>query len=379
MNPLADASAHKVATTLERTIVPDPIPADAEKVLPYELARYEENGYGKWSYGPGLAAERRLDLMPAGVRRRGGRRRRQAPALLRHHRHPHHRRAVAGPGDLLRLQGLSLVGLLGRHALHAPRARRGRADGQRPAPARSRSTSASPWATRATTPSTTSCAGTSTSSTASASTPTPGSKAGDVRRTARRVPRRLRGGRARPGHPLVPGARQPRPLLDGLPAGRRLPAQDLRRRGDPRTSATSSRIRSGPDSRGFYMGCLDGRTPYGDIFGIGPVAGFPTPPKVLAADPDRRSLTKSEWMSEFFDDLVEPEGHGFDEADRRRRLRLLRVRAEGRTCRSGSSSLDDTSATTTPTTTATGTSRSTRSGTTGSSASWTAARPTACS
>ncbi len=49
MNLLADASAPKVATTLERTIVPDPIPADAEKVFPYELAKYEENGYGAWS------------------------------------------------------------------------------------------------------------------------------------------------------------------------------------------------------------------------------------------------------------------------------------------------------------------------------------------
>ena len=53
-------------TTLDRTIVPDPIPKDAEKVLPYELAKYEQNGYGAWSWGPGLPAERRLDLMPPG-------------------------------------------------------------------------------------------------------------------------------------------------------------------------------------------------------------------------------------------------------------------------------------------------------------------------
>ncbi len=70
----------------------------------------------------------------------------------------------------------------------------------------------------------------------------------------------------------------------------------------------------GPDSRGFYMGCLDGRTPYGDIFGIGPVADFAAPPKVLAADPDRRSLAKSEWMSEFFTTASSLKGHGFDAA-----------------------------------------------------------------
>jgi metallophosphoesterase (TIGR03768 family) len=68
----------------------------------------------------------------------------------------------------------------------------------------------------------------------------------------------------------------------------------------------------GPDSRGFYMGCLDGRTEQGDIFGLGPVADFATPPKVLAADPDRRSLTKSEWMAEFFETSSTPRGHGFD-------------------------------------------------------------------
>ncbi|HEY5169828.1 MAG TPA: hypothetical protein VIK03_10610, partial [Thermoleophilia bacterium] len=71
----------------------------------------------------------------------------------------------------------------------------------------------------------------------------------------------------------------------------------------------------GPAARGFYMGCLDGRTPYGDIFGIGPVADFATPPKVLAADPDRRSLTKSEWMSEFFTTASSLKGHGFDAAN----------------------------------------------------------------
>ena len=46
------------------------------------------------------------------------------------------------------------------------------------------------------------------------------------------------------------------------------------------------------------MGCLDGRTPTGEIFGLGPVADFARPPKVLAADPDRRSLSKSDWVSE---------------------------------------------------------------------------------
>lgn len=70
MNPAREGypTASTVPTTLDRTIVPDPIPADAEKVLPFELAKYEHNGYGKWSYGPGLDRVRRLDLMPADYR-----------------------------------------------------------------------------------------------------------------------------------------------------------------------------------------------------------------------------------------------------------------------------------------------------------------------
>jgi hypothetical protein len=55
-----------ISTTLQQTIVPGRIPADAQKPLPYELSRYAQNGYGTWSYGPGLAAVRRLDLVPAG-------------------------------------------------------------------------------------------------------------------------------------------------------------------------------------------------------------------------------------------------------------------------------------------------------------------------
>ena len=67
MKPSRDGhpSAPTVSTTLQKTIVPDPISADAEPVLPCELTKYEQNGYGKWSYGPGLEAVKRLDLMPA--------------------------------------------------------------------------------------------------------------------------------------------------------------------------------------------------------------------------------------------------------------------------------------------------------------------------
>ena len=68
------------------------------------------------------------------------------------------------------------------------------------------------------------------------------------------------------------------------------------------------------NSRDYYVGVLDGSTPYGDIKYAGPVGDFKTPPKV-AADPDRRSLLRTEWMQEFFKTSTLPVGHGFNLTD----------------------------------------------------------------
>ncbi len=69
----------------------------------------------------------------------------------------------------------------------------------------------------------------------------------------------------------------------------------------------------GINKRDFYMGVLDCRTPYGDILGAGPV-GSTNAPKI-AADPNRRSLSKKEWMSEFFTTSSNPVGHGFNRSN----------------------------------------------------------------
>lgn len=61
----------------------------------------------------------------------------------------------------------------------------------------------------------------------------------------------------------------------------------------------------------YYMGVIDGSTPYGEIRGAGPVVTFNGPPKVVA-DPDRRSLLRTEWIHEFFSTTSVPVGHGFD-------------------------------------------------------------------
>lgn len=64
----------------------------------------------------------------------------------------------------------------------------------------------------------------------------------------------------------------------------------------------------------YYMGLLDGSTPYGNIIAAGPVANFTRAPKVVS-DQNRRSLSMPEWMSEFFKTSSRPVGHGFNMAD----------------------------------------------------------------
>jgi metallophosphoesterase (TIGR03768 family) len=70
---------------------------------------------------------------------------------------------------------------------------------------------------------------------------------------------------------------------------------------------------------GFYMGVVDGSTPYGDIIKAGPEADFPNPPTVIA-DANRRSLataasSSQNWMREFFTTTSTPVGHGFTQTN----------------------------------------------------------------
>ena len=60
----------------------------------------------------------------------------------------------------------------------------------------------------------------------------------------------------------------------------------------------------------YYQGVIDGSTPLGNIIhtGLAPQ----TPPPTVVADPDRRSLLRTEWISEFFNTSSNPVGHGFN-------------------------------------------------------------------
>ncbi len=64
----------------------------------------------------------------------------------------------------------------------------------------------------------------------------------------------------------------------------------------------------------FYMGVLDGSTPDANIKGVGSFSSMGAAPTV-AADPNRRSLLRAEWIQEFFNTTSSPAGHGLNLVD----------------------------------------------------------------
>ncbi|MBI4775400.1 MAG: TIGR03768 family metallophosphoesterase [Deltaproteobacteria bacterium] len=67
----------------------------------------------------------------------------------------------------------------------------------------------------------------------------------------------------------------------------------------------------------YYMGLIDGSTRYGNIINAGAVTNeeFSDGAPSVVADPDRRSLVRTEWIQEFFDTSSYPVGHGFNLVD----------------------------------------------------------------
>ena len=70
---------------------------------------------------------------------------------------------------------------------------------------------------------------------------------------------------------------------------------------------------NGFNERTYYMGTVDGSTPYGNIIGAGSVKT--TPAIKVVADPNRHSLDMKDWMSVFFETSSNPVGHGFTQTN----------------------------------------------------------------
>ena len=64
----------------------------------------------------------------------------------------------------------------------------------------------------------------------------------------------------------------------------------------------------------YYMGTINGASEYGEIIDAGPVSAFLKQP-TISSNLNRRSLTKKEWIAEFFNTNSLPRGHGFHLVD----------------------------------------------------------------
>jgi metallophosphoesterase (TIGR03768 family) len=72
-----------------------------------------------------------------------------------------------------------------------------------------------------------------------------------------------------------------------------------------------------PNKPSYYMGVIDGSTPHGNIIKAGDVTNveFSSGAPKIVADPNRRSLLRTEWIEEFFNTSSQPVGHGLNFID----------------------------------------------------------------
>jgi hypothetical protein len=74
------------------------------------------------------------------------------------------------------------------------------------------------------------------------------------------------------------------------------------------------------NTRGAYMGVIDGLTEYGTVVKISDIDQTPLPAQIVAPDRKRRILTTESsttlnWMKEFFNTTSKPKGHGYSRAN----------------------------------------------------------------
>jgi metallophosphoesterase (TIGR03768 family) len=310
--PIGYPIAADVQTTAQRTILPGPTPATAINL--WEISKYDQTGYGNWTYGPGLPHDKRLDLMPADY---------SASAVTKKTKLLNfftisdiHITDKESPNQLIYIQRLhphlpvgasiySGIMLYTTHVLDAAVQTVNALHKQHPLDF--------------------------------------GISLGDTCNSTQYNETRwyidvIDGKVIRPSSGAHPGAdtidyQKPYKaagLDKSIPWYQTLGNHDhfwmgsipvdYSLRKDLRQSYISDEVFATGDvlsdprkinSRDYYVGVLDGSTPYGDIKYAGPAGDFKRPPKV-AADPDRRSLLRGEWMQEFSKTSSLPVGHGFN-------------------------------------------------------------------
>jgi metallophosphoesterase (TIGR03768 family) len=300
--------AKDVQTTRQRTVVPDSAPS--HKIFPYEVSKYEQYGYGTWQYGSGIDSGKQLDIMPSGYTGV----------------------SVTGTANLLHFFTITDVHI---------------SDKESPAQAiyfgyKGVSGSPSPYSANMLYTTQVLDAAVQTINALHRQNPFDfGISLGDDCNNAQynelrwfidvldgQVIRPSSGAHAGEGNIDYQKPYQAAGLYKTIPWYQTLgnhdhfwmgsypvndyvrpiyTGEDILNLGDPLT---------GLDGRGFYMGAINGSTPYGDIIGVGPTSDFPAgPPQVLAADPNRRSLLRTEWIGEFFNTSSSPIGHGFSQSN----------------------------------------------------------------
>jgi len=308
---IGDLIDTEVYTTLERTIIPVSVSTTSPQIFPYEVAKYSEYGYGNWQYGAGLAYEKRFDLMPAN----------------------YNSSSAVNTARLLNFFAITDVHIM---------------DKETPA-------QAIYFGYKGNNPSAYSPAMLYTTQVLDAAIRTInalnrkkqfdfGISLGDNTNSNQYNELRwfidvLDGKNINPDSGVdddpVPGPNndyQDEFTAEGL--DKSIPWYQVLGNHDHLwlgSYPTNNYIRQacigeniidmgdifndplGIDSRGFYGGAIDGRTPYGEIIGVGPVGDFSSTPKVPAADPNRRSISKEEWKSELFNSSTNPTGHGFNQ------------------------------------------------------------------